>query len=128
LKILGKRLRREQWIYVGRVLNAYTLPGRAQPPLKRSPLDTQLIVILKEIGVDTYKCLENNAQEPEESMSNQLRNKTRYLQELTSARVGYVDEQTNRKQVAMQNIPLVYGNSMLDSENWIKCRPELRKG
>ena len=46
-----------------------------------------------------------------------------------SARVDYVDKKEKRKWAAgMQNIPLVYGDSMLGSENWVKYRPALEDG
>ena len=95
-------------------------------PLDRPPLDTQFIVVLKGIGVDTYKCL----QDPDRTRSNQLRNTTRrYLRELTSGRVDYVAKNAKWKcAAAMQNIPLVYGDSMLGSEMWDTLRPLLQVG
>ena len=40
-----------------------------------------------------------------------------------------MDKNEKRKQAAgMQNIPLVYGDSMLGSANWVKCRPDLQGG
>ena len=52
----------------------------------------------------------------------------RYLQELRSAEVDYVDKKGGRKLVGMQNIPLVYGDSTLGSANWDNYRPELQDG
>ena len=126
----GKKRVKEPWVAVGAVLRAYTHPRRAQPPLKPPPLQTQFIVVLKGIGADTYECLRNNISEPYNSRSNQLQNRVRrYLKELTSARVDYVDKNERRKKAAgMQNIPLVYGESMLGSEKWAECRQALRDG
>ena len=119
----GKKRRKESWVAVGAVLNRSTHPRSAQPPLKQPPLETQFIIVLKGIGAATYECLKNN----HNSASNQLQNRTRrYLKELTSARVDYVDKKGERKRVAgMQNLPLVYGDSMLGSENWARYRPAL---
>lgn len=123
----GQKCRNEPWVAVGAVLKTYTRP---RPPLEQPPLETQFIVILKGIGAATYECLKNNLQEPDNSASNQLQNRTRsYLKELTSARVDYVDKKGTRKRAAgMQNIPLVYGDSMLGSESWARHRPALRDG
>jgi hypothetical protein len=125
----GKKRRNEPRVAVGSVLRAYTHPRGAQPLLKRPPLNTQFIVVLKGIGAETYKCL-NNVKGPADSNSNTLRERSRrYLRELTSARVDYVDKKENRKRAAgMQNIPLVYGDSMLGSENWLRHPPSLEKG
>jgi hypothetical protein len=124
----GNKRLKEPCVAVGKVLKAYTHPRGAQPLLEQPPLDTQFIVVLKGIGADTYECLKNSLQEPEDSASNQLRSSTRrYLKELTSARVDYVDKNGKRKRVAgMQNLPLVYGDFMLGSENWVRCRPALQ--
>jgi len=126
----GKKRRKEPWVAVGTVLRAYTHPRRGQPPLGQPPLQTQFIVVLKGIGTDTYECLKNNLQEPDDTTSNQLQNSVRrYLKELRSAKVDYVDKTGKRKQAAgMQNIPLVYGESMLGSENWVRYRPALQDG
>src|SRR5947207_8622895 len=98
--------------------HAYTHRGGAQPPLKRPPLNTQFIVVLKEIGPNTYKCL-STLQEPADSRSNTLRERSkRHLKKLPSAKVNYVDKEGKRKRAAgMQNIPLVYGDSMLDRKS-----------
>ena len=122
----GKKRLNEPWVTVGTVLKAYTHPRSAQPLLEHPPLDTQFIVVLKGIGTDTYECLKNNLQGPDDSRRNGVRS---YLKELTSARVDYVDKNGGRKRAAgMQNIPLVYGDSMLGSENWVKYRPVLQNG
>jgi hypothetical protein len=47
-----------------------------------------------------------------------------YLKELTSVKVDYVDQKDDNRIVAMQNIPVVYGESMLGSEEWMKYRSE----
>ena len=40
-----------------------------------------------------------------------------------------MDKKEKRKHAAgMQNIPLVYGDSMLGSENWLRRRPSLEDG
>jgi hypothetical protein len=128
----GKKRLKEPWVAVGAVLRAYTHPRSTQPPLKQPPLETQFIIILKGIGVDTYECLKNNLQEPYNSTSNNLRDSVRrYLKELMRTRVDYVDmdKRGTRKGVAaMQNIPLVYGDSMLGSDNWMRLRPVLQDG
>ena len=126
----GKKRLKEPWVAVGTVLRTYRHPRSAQPPLKRPPLKTQFIVILKGIDANTYECLKNNLQEPVDSTSNSLRERSRrYLKELASAKLDYVDKKEKRKWVAgMQNIPLVYGDSMLGSENWVKYRPALEDG
>jgi hypothetical protein len=63
------------------------------------------------------------------SNSNELQALTRrYLKELSSERVDYVDKVEGRKLVGMQNIPLVYGDSMLGSKTWNECRPGLQEG
>jgi len=120
----GKKRLKESWVAVGNVLKTYAHPRRA--PLGRPPLETQFIVVLKGIGVDTYKCL----QDRDSRTSNQVRNETRrYLRELTSGRVEYVDKNAKLKcRAAMQNIPLVYGDSMLGSEKWDTLRPLLQAG
>jgi hypothetical protein len=124
----GKKRPKEPWVAVGKALKAYTRPRSVQPLLKQAPLDTQFIVILKGIGTDTYKCLEN-LNEPDDSPSNQIQDSVRrYLKELTSARVDYVDKKEKWKRAeGMQNIPLVYGDSMLGSANWEKYRPDLQR-
>ena len=126
----GKKRRKEPWVAVGSVLRVYTHPRSAQPPLKRPPLNTQFIVVLKGIGTDTYECLKNNPKEADDSTSNQIRERSRrYLKELTNPRVDYVDKKEKWKRAAgMQNIPLVYGDSMLGSENWALHRPVLEDG
>jgi hypothetical protein len=125
----GKMRLKEPWVAVGTVLKAYTHRRSAQPPLKLPPLEIQFIVFLKGIGAETYECLKN-LQEADNSKSNQLQNRTRrYLKELTSARVDYVDKSKKSKWAAgMQNIPLDYGDSMLGSENWVRYRPVLPTG
>ena len=62
--------------------------------------------------------------------SNNLRERIRsYLKELTSSKVDYVDQRDRSAAVvAMQNLPLVYGESMLSSHKWITCRPSLESG
>jgi len=47
-----------------------------------------------------------------------------YLKELASARVDYVDKKQDTWTAGMQNIPLVYGDSMLGSEKWVKYRSD----
>jgi hypothetical protein len=122
----GDKCLKEPWVAVGTVLRAYTRPRTTQPPLKRPPLETQFIVVLKGIGTDTYECLKNNLQEPNNSTSNQLQDPVRrYLKELMSARVDYVDKRGRKWAAGMQNIPLVYGDSMLGSDNWVRYRPAL---
>ena len=124
----GKRLRKEQWIAVGNVLRTYTHPRRAQQSLNNAPLETQFIVVLKGIGTDTYECLKNNPQEGDDSPSNWLRERSRmYLKELTKTRVDYVDKNVKWKRTAgMQNLPLVYGDSVLGSANWTRYRSALQ--
>ena len=126
----GKKRRKEPWVAVGSILRVYANPRSAQPPLKRPPLKTQFVVVLKAIGADTYKFLKRNPKEADDSTSNRIRERsTRYLKELMSSRVDYVDKKEKSKRAAgMQNIPLVYGDSMLGSENWVKYRPALRDG
>lgn len=126
----GRKRLHEPWVAVGTVLKTYTHPRAAQPPLKRPQLNTQFIVILKGIGAETYKCLKNNPQEAPDSTSNILRERSRrYLKELTVARVDYVEKKGKRKRaVGMQNIPLVYGDSMLESGNWVRRRRSLEEG
>src|ERR1700737_2156994 len=122
----GKKRVKEPWVTVERVLKGYTHPRHAHPPLP--PRDTQFIVVLKGIGAETYECLKNpNADN--DSNANRLQAHTRRnLKELTNARVDYVDKAGGRHLVAMQNIPLVYGDSMLGSEKWKECRPRLQEG
>ena len=125
---VGEKGLEEPWVAVGTQLTD-THGCSAQPPLKLPPLETQFIVVLKGIGAETYECLKLNLQEADDSRSNQvLKHTRRYLKELTSARVDYVDKNGKRKRVGMQNIPLVYGNSMLGSENWARHRPMLEDG
>jgi len=101
---------------VGAVLRKYRHPRGGQPPLERPPLKSQFIVVLKGIGVDTYQCLKGDHRERSRS----------YLTELTSATVDYVDKKDKMQAiVGMQNIPLVYGESMLGSEKWVQRRPSL---
>jgi hypothetical protein len=122
----GPKLVREQWVTVKRVLKGYTHPYPAHLP--PPPRDTQFIVVLKGIGSETYECLKNTKAD-NDSNQNQLQARTRrYLKELTCARVGYVGKAGGRKLVGMQNIPLVYGDSMLGSEKWKLYRPGLHKG
>ena len=109
-----------------RVLKGYTHPRDAHLPLP--PRDTQFIVILKGIGAETYECLKNPKADNDLN-PNQLQARTRrYLKELTSARVDYVDKKQDKWTAAMQNVPLVYGDSMLGSEKWKECRPALQEG
>jgi hypothetical protein len=122
----GTKLRREPWVRVGEILQTPTRPRAAQPPLKRPPLSTQFIVVAKGIEADTYQCLKNpraNAS-PE---SDEIRGRTRnYLKELLRTKMDYVDPEDKSLLVAgMQNIPLVYGDSMMGSENWDNMRPSL---
>ena len=123
----GKKRRKEPWIAVGNVLRTYTRPRRAQPSLEH-PLETQFIVVLKGIGTNTYMCLKNNPQESDNSRSNWLRERSRrYLKELTNTRAEYVDKNAKwRRTAGMQNLPLVYGESMLGSINWTRCRSEIQ--
>jgi hypothetical protein len=115
----GKKRRNESWITVGSVLATYNRPHVAQPHLTRPPLKSQFIVVLKGIGTDTYQCLKGNLQE----------RSRRYLKELTTAKVDYVDKRDKSQAVVgMQNIPLVYGESMLWSQKWVQRRPSLENG
>jgi hypothetical protein len=126
----GKKLRREPWVAVGALLKSYTRPRRAQIPLKQpTTRDTQFIVVLKGIGVDTYECLKNDPDNADDSEIHHLWNRTRrYLRELTSPRIDYVDKNVKRKlEAGMQNIPLVCGDSMLWSEQWVNRGPALRE-
>jgi hypothetical protein len=94
-------------------------------------METQSIVVLKGIGVDTYECHKNNfPQEADNSEeSNQLRNRTRrYLKGLRSSRVGYVEKSEKRKRgAAMQSMPLVCGDSVLWSKKWVEQHSVLRE-
>jgi hypothetical protein len=123
----GKKSLNEPRIAVGTTLRAYTHPRNGQPPLKRPLLKTQFTVVLKEIGADTCECLKYNLQDAEDSTSNRLQERSRmYLKELISASVDYADEKEKEKwAVVMQNIPLVYSDSMLGSENWVRYRSAL---
>jgi hypothetical protein len=122
----GQKRVKEPWVTVGRVLDTPSHPRRAHQSRKQLPLETQFIIILKGIDVDTYECLKDNLPQSDYWSSNKLRESRSSLTELASARVDYVDKKEKMKQVAgMQNIPLVYGDSMLGSENWERCRPEL---
>ena len=123
----GKKRRKEQWIAVGNVVRTYTRPRRVQLPLNNPPLETQFIVVVKGIGTETYECLKNDPQEGDDSRSNCLRERSRrYLKELTRTRVDYVDKNPKWKRAAgMQNLPLVYGDSMLGSLNWTEYRSAL---
>jgi hypothetical protein len=126
LQDFGKKCEEEHWVTVETVLKGHAHPRGAHPPLP--PRDTQFIVVLKGIGAETYECLKN-ATADNDSNPNQLQARTRrYLKELTSARVNYVNKEGGRKLVGMQNIPLVYGDSMLGSEKWKECRPRLQEG
>jgi hypothetical protein len=125
----GEKRLNETWITVGTTLKTHREPHLAQQPLKRPPLDTQFIVILKGIGTNTYQCLKDNLQADDSKSPNQFQNRTRtYLKELTSARLDYVDKKQDKWTAAMQNIPLVYGDSMLGSDKWKECRPALQAG
>jgi hypothetical protein len=118
----SKKRLKDTWITV---LRTYRKPHLAQPPLKRLTLDTQFIVILKGIGLNTYQCLKDDLQAHGSTSPNRLQRLTRtYLQELRSARVDYVDKSEEKLITAMQSMPLVYGESMLGSEEWMKCRSE----
>jgi len=119
----GNKRRNEPWVAVGSVLRVYARPRRAQPALDHPPLENQFIVVLKGVGANTYKCLK----EPSDSPPNRLQNTTRYLEELRSGKVDYVDKNGKWKRIAaMQNIPLVYGETMLGSANWDTNRPALQ--
>ena len=121
----GKKRLKETWVTVGTILRMHRIPRTAHPSLAL-PLDTQFIVVLKGIGADTYQCLKNDLEESDDSESNLLQSRTRrYLKELTSARVDYVDKKQEKCIAGMQNIPLVYGDSMLGSKEWVKYRSEL---
>jgi hypothetical protein len=119
----GKKRVKEscQWVTVEKVLKGYTHPLGAHSRLP--PRDTQFIVVLKGIGPETYKCLLDEDLDPKKSPV-----RTRmYLKELTRTRVDYVDKTGGRERVGMQNIPLVYGDYMLGSENWKESRPRLHE-
>ena len=45
-----------------------------------------------------------------------------------SSKVDYVDKEHSSARVAMQNIPFVYGESILGSEMWVNCREDLENG
>jgi hypothetical protein len=121
----GKKRSKDTWITVSTVLRTYGKLRLAQPPLKRLPLDTQFIVILKGIGLNTYQCLKDKLQAHGSTSPNWLQRRTRtYLQELRNARVDYVDKNEEKRIIAMQSMPLVYGESMLGSEEWMKYRSE----
>jgi hypothetical protein len=110
-------------------IETYTRPCKAQPPLQLPSLETQFIVVLKGIGEDTYECLKNNPNETDGSEFNQLQNRTRgCLKELMRARAEYVDTTEKGLLIAgMQNIPLVYGDTMLGSAKWEERRPEMER-
>jgi hypothetical protein len=119
-----QKLVRESWVTVETVLKGYTPPRGAQPP--PSKRDTQFIIILKGNGPETYECLKN-PKEDKDSIDLQDRT-NRCLKELRSARVDYVDEVGGLELIAMQNIPLVYGEDKLWSEKWREYSPRLEEG
>jgi hypothetical protein len=124
----GPKRVKDSWVTVETVLKGFTYPRGAQPPPPER--DTQFIVLMRGIGAETYECLKDPKVD-KHSNPNQLQPQARtrmYLKELTSANVDYVDEVGGRKLVAMQNIPLVYGDSMLWSEKWMECTPRLQEG
>ena len=119
----GKKRRKEPWVSVGEILRTHKHPRLSHPPPQPIPLGTQFVVILKGIGTNTYQCLKDEFDDPE---SMQLQNRTRrYLQELRSVKVDYVDTKELKCNAGKQNIPLVYGDSELGSENWVKYRSEV---
>jgi hypothetical protein len=121
----GKKRLKDPWITVTTALRTYSKPRFAQPPLERPPLDTQFIAILQGVGPKTYQCLKDNLHADDLKSGNQFQGHTRmYLKELTSVKVDYVDQKDDNRIVAMQNIPVVYGESMLGSEEWMKYRSE----
>jgi hypothetical protein len=114
----GKKRLKEPWVQVGQILRTHRKLRKTHPPAP--PVRTQFFVILKGIGINTYQCLKDDLHDSE------LQRRTRtYLQELRSARVDYVDTTEMKCTAAMQNIPLVYGDSMLGSEKWVKYRSEV---
>ena len=106
----------DEELFVFQCANAQ--PRRAQPSHKQ-PLETELTIILKGSGAIHTNVSRITLQFWARSNASEMYR--RYLNELICAKVEYVDEKTKRKVIAgKQNIPLIYGESMLGSDNWDK--------
>src|ERR1700737_2781618 len=83
----GKKCRKDPWVSIGKILRMHTQSRLSHPPPERRPLDTQIFVVLKGIGVNTYQCLKDDL---DDSESKELQSRTRmYLKKLRSAEVDY---------------------------------------
>ena len=125
----GSQRQNEAWVSLGETLTAYRRPHQAQPHLEtRPPLRTQFIVVMKGIGTNTFQCLKDKPTSSgivHTGLNNPQERSRRYLRQLMSSKVDYMDKEHSQARVAMQNIPLVYGESMLGSEMWADCREYL---
>ena len=121
LQDFGPRLDREEWVTV-RGLKTSDYPNTRAS--RRNDMETQLVVVLKGIGPETYRCLRDP--EPQETERIRRMQQTRqYLQQLTMTRVNYVQENNEEEKPGKQNIPMVYGPEWLGSDQWESQRDSL---
>ena len=124
LQDFGPKLDREEWVTV-RGLRTSDYPNTRAS--RQNEEETQLVVVLKGIGTETYQCLRDPepCQDPEEI---QIMQQTRqYLQQLSTTRVNYVEENNEHERPGKQNIPMVYGPEWLGSEQWQSQRNLLQQ-
>lgn len=115
LQDFGPMLDREERITI-RGLRTSDYPNTRAS--RQNDVETQLVVVLKGIGAETYRCL-RDPEPPQESKKIQMMQLTRrYLQQLTTTRVNYVQENDEDEKPRKQNIPIVYGPEWLGSERW----------
>ena len=115
----GKKLVKEEWVSVGGIRCVRQNRRRASDSPK-----SQFFAILKGIGSETYKCLEDIAGERDDKRVRLDRTRA-YLRELQRARVEYVEKVPDDPMSfvgGMQNLPLVYGEAMLGSQKWDMLR------
>jgi len=113
----GKKFVKEEWVSVGGIRCVRQNRRRDSPK-------SQFFVILKGIGSETYKCLEDIAGETDDKRARRDRTRS-YLRELQRARVEYVEKVPDEPMSfvgGMQNLPLVYGEAMLGSQKWDTLR------
>ena len=109
----GKKGAREGWVSVGGIAPQYGL----RSALKQK---SQFFVILKGIGPETYKCLQDVHGEPDYQRDRRARTRT-YLKQLRSTSVDYVEDIPGQHMLFIggtQNLPLVYGETRQGSHRW----------
>jgi hypothetical protein len=120
----GKKLVNEEWVSVGGIRSV-----RQNLRCAPCPPKSQFFAILKGVGSETYKCLQDIAGERHDRKARRARTRD-YLKELQQARVEYVKKDPGNPMAfigGMQNLPLVYGEGMLGSQKWDTLRRKARE-